>query len=392
MRLGILTLHSGFNEGAVLQALCLSRHLKESLPAWKVEIIDLRYRSKTKAYGQPQNPRTRGLDNFINNALPLSTQTFIEDAHERAYDFIRRKYKALVIGSDEVWKLNYTRSGGFLRPSYEQKDPWCPAFPNAYWPGKDLDIPKVAYAACVGQMNWRVIPRHHRRKMREALSNFCLIGIRDSRTLEFLEWLDPSIAKRAEWVPDPTFSTDILGQVNTESIKEKLVKCGVNFSRPRLALVGSASTDTAGIIEDYRRKGHQIVAVSVSNNLADIDLSTQSFSPGEWFALFGQMSVCISVRMHACIACIHNGIPFIAVDALSDPRNKETKLKDLMRSLDLDSFHYRVGIDPPAKIGLIRDALMEGEWPIDSIRAKISSFRHRSEEFARKIRTHLGSV
>src|SRR4030095_4635406 len=161
-RLGILTLHSGFNEGAILQAYCLSQNLQRSLPSWRVEIIDHRYPSKVAVYGSADNGRKRALNEFISSALPLSARTFVAANHRRTKRYLREKYDMLIVGSDEVWRTNYQmRLRGLL---VQQRDPWSPAFPNVYWPEPELCLPTVAYAACVGESDWRRIPAAHKRK------------------------------------------------------------------------------------------------------------------------------------------------------------------------------------------------------------------------------------
>ncbi|HTI50252.1 MAG TPA: hypothetical protein VL475_04850, partial [Planctomycetaceae bacterium] len=71
-RIGILTLHYGFNEGAILQAYALAGLLRQHLPEADVEIVDQRYPSKLKASGPADAPRTKALQQAIDHWLPLS--------------------------------------------------------------------------------------------------------------------------------------------------------------------------------------------------------------------------------------------------------------------------------------------------------------------------------
>ena len=136
-RTGILTLHYGFNEGAILQAYALSELLRFVIGG-DIEIVDQRYPSKISVYGDPHsNARTRALSEAIDGWLPLSA------AHYRNTDsawLIRElgdRYDRLVFGSDVLWALHYR---GRLRRFFgnrfwpRQNKPFFPAFPNVYWP------------------------------------------------------------------------------------------------------------------------------------------------------------------------------------------------------------------------------------------------------------------
>ncbi len=127
-RIGILTLHSGYNEGAILQAFCLASHLQSSLINSEVEIIDHRYPNKVRAYGPVHDERTKVLNDFINHALPSSRKRLLSDDHRATFEFIKEEYDVVVTGSDELWKVKYAKR--YFGLISEQKDPWCPAFPN----------------------------------------------------------------------------------------------------------------------------------------------------------------------------------------------------------------------------------------------------------------------
>jgi hypothetical protein len=384
-KIGILTLHSGFNEGAVLQAFCLASHLKNSMLNSKVEIIDHSYRSKAMAYGTVRNDKTRALNDFINLSLPLSEKGFLADDHRATFEYIRNNYKIVVTGSDEIWKLRYSKR--FFNLVHEQKDPWRPAFPNVYWPDKSIKIPKIAYAASIGQTDWRTIPGKHVKQMRSILSDYTLLGIRDERTMSFLNWLNPDIANKAEMVPDPTFSTDIVSLVDKAMLRGKLQQWGVDFDRPRIC---TFLRDTPKIKDDLikaiKKRGFQVVSLSLPNRIADIDLSDKGFTPLEWAAVVSLMDFCISQRMHACISSILHDTPFIAMDIYSNPMDDDTKVKDLMRSFNLLDYYFNIGKDPPEKLPGTIEHLFSKPWPVNEIAQKRSLFQKRSREFTEKIK------
>lgn len=386
-KLGILTFHLGFNEGVILQAFCLSQHLSNHLSGWKVDIIDQRYKSKLKAYGPARNPKEKALNDFINNSLPLSEKCFIEANHKRVYKFIQNTYDALVVGSDEIWRLNDTYPGKWFSMFYKQRDLWNVPFLNAYWPDKKIKIPKIAYAACVGQTDWTKFPKRYYKKMKTILSDFALLSVRDKRTMSFLEYIDPNIARKAEFVPDPAFSVDIHSLIKKEAVKHKLEILGVDFSRPRVAVVSrnDLGNDANCMVELFKRKGFQTIALSIPKDSVDIDLSKQVFDPLEWVSIFGFIDVCISMLMHPCICCILNDTPFVAIDARAHSKDRESKIKDLMRSFGLMDFYYDPRGDSLQKLQQICVDGINRFWPYEQVKKTRKLFKNRSSEFASKI-------
>jgi len=384
--IGVLTLHCGYNEGAILQSFCVTEHLRSAIPGATVEIVDHRYLSTRQAYGhwQPRDEREKALGDFIDHSLPLSGRRFESDDHVPTYEYVAGNYDALVTGSDELWKVHYTsRLLGLKR---EQIDPWCPAFPNAYWADESLHIPKIAYAASIGKTDWRSIPRKHRMKMKAILQDYALLGIRDRRTMQFLEWLDAGIAGRAEWVPDPTFSVDILSRVDKDALRRKLEGFGVNFNQPRVGTVVDDSPLTNTVLQELKQKGYQIVAITLPNRSADVALYNQALTPLEWAATFGLMDFCVSLRMHACIFSILNGTPFIAVDFYQNNSDSDSKLKHLLESLGLDDFYCVGDLGWLERLRRMCADIIEGRWPSGTVAEKRAMFRSRSREFAEKIR------
>lgn len=383
-KLGILTFHYNYiNEGSLLQAYCLVNNLKNNLPGYDIEIIDHQYKSKLKVYGEKtKNPRTKALYNFIQNSLPLSKNKFFDDS-KKTFKFINENYDALVVGSDEIWRMHYEKKF-FL---YNPKDPWNPAFPNIYWPDKSVKTPKIAYAACIGNTKLNNIPLIHKLKMKRILDNFSLLSVRDKNTKSFLKWLDPKLEEKAEIIPDPSFSIDISSLVNKKNIKTKLEKLGVDFSKPRVALLfpnylNDKNTDEA--INYFKSEGYQIISLSEYNEKSDIDLSRESFNPLEWIGIFGFMDICISQRMHGCISSILNNIPFIALD--SRTINGESKIKDLMRSFNLLDYYWDFNNDKPEKLINICKSILKKHWPSENIIKKRNLFKKRSESFVNKIK------
>jgi hypothetical protein len=390
-RIGILTLHSGYNEGAILQTFCIATNLQRNLADCKIEIVDHRYPSKVRAYGPARDDKTRVLNDFIDHSLPLSKIRFLADDHRDTFEFIRKNYSAVITGSDELWKLKYSRR--FFGLLHEQKDPWRPAFPNVYWPDESIKIPKIAYAVSIGSTDWRNIPRKHLTRMKDILSDYTVVGIRDQRTMSFLKWLDTDVASKAEWVPDPTFSADIVSMIDKEMLKQRLQDWGVDFDRPRICIVLRDSPNINNeIINEIKKQGFQVVSLSLPNSTADVDLSAKGFTPLEWFGVIDLMDFCITQRMHTCISCILHDTPFVAVDFYDNSMDDDTKIKDLMRSFNLLDYYYSVEKDPFGKFQGIIENLLNNPWPVQEIEEKRILFNNRSKEFMCKITVILKDI
>jgi nitroreductase len=384
VKIGILTLHSGINEGAMLQAYALAKNLAENVAGAEVEVVDHRYRTKTLAvYGDDPDERTEALDSFLSEQLPLSRRQFFTDDHGETFEYLNENYDTVVVGSDEVWKLHYTRRlGGLLAV---QDNPWQPPFPNAFWPDHSVKIRKISYAASVGNMNWLRIPRRHVSRIRSILDEFSLLGVRDRRARDFLRWLYPGQPDRGEWVPDPTFSVDLLALVDRDQVRAKLEAYGVDFARPRLGIVLPDAPRARRCVERFRERGYQVIGMSMKNRLSDVELFSKGLSPLEWLAAFGCFDTCITQRMHPAIACLLNGTPFAVVDFYKNTLNEMTKLRDLLSSFDLLDYYYYWYTTPEEQLQGICERLLQEPWPEEKVARTRQEFNVRAAEFTHKI-------
>ncbi len=381
MRIGILTYHSSLNDGAILQAYCLSAALKERMGGAEVEVVDYRHPGEREAYGPVDDDRKEALADFVNETLPLSPRRFEDISPRGVHEFIANRYDMLVVGSDEVWRLEYrSRFGGLF---VERGSAWTPPFPNAFWPNGCVGIRKATYAVSVGGTDWRLIPRGDRKQMREILGGFSVIGVRDSRTRSFLRWLDPALEGRAEWVPDPTFALEWLPKVDRESVRRKLESAGVDFGRPRLAVVLMDSPWLERIVDDFRKKGFQIVGLSIPNRFSDVELFREGLTPLEWACTFGLMDACLTQRMHPSICSILAGTPVAVLDFYGNTRDDQSKLSDLMRTFGLLENYYRYDKKRCSFEQMLATCrrLTEAPWPKEKVENVTKDLQRRAREF-----------
>lgn len=391
-RLGIVTFHSSFNEGAVLQALALTTHLSRRLPDWKVEIVDLYYASKQQAYEKGMSERDRAIQEFSRDRLPLSTEKYvIGQRHQEAVAKLAERYEGLVYGSDEIWKLRYRRRlFGF--GEITQNDPFYPAFPNAYWPDPTLKIPRFAYAVCAGETRPHLVPDEHRAIMRDSIASLSLLGVRDTETRRFVEWLDPLNSARVQHVPDPTFSVSLIDETHVESARQKLTSWGVDFSRPTVAVICRHDRLIEPALQHLRSLGYQSVGLVLKNGLADLDLSSKPLTPLEWMASFRLFDLCLSERMHACISCLLQQTPVIALDFLKDHNHQGSKVENLFDTFGLAAFHYSVHFQEASELVRMCKRIKAGDWPDEHVKGITEKLRIRSAEFASQMSEMLSSA
>ena len=383
MKIGILTFHSAMNEGAMLQAYALAKNLEERVTGAEVEVVDHRYRTKQLAvYDNARTGRTEAMEAFLSEQLPLSRRRFFTDDHRDTFRYLNENYDTVVVGSDEVWKLRYTRRLGGLIAA--QESVWHTPFPNAYWPDQGVKIRKISYAASVGDTNWLEIPKHHVWRIRRILDDFSLLGLRDRRTRDFLRWLYPG-QDRGEWVPDPTFSVDLLAGVDRDRVKAKLEEYGVDFSRPRLGIAVQNSKLMRRSVQRFRDQGYQVIGMSVLNHLSDVKLFSRGLSPLEWLAAFGCFDLCLTQRMHPAIACLLNNTPFVALDFYKNSLDETTKFRDLLSSFGLMDYYYDWYSRSEERLQGVCERLLREPWPSSRVEGTRKRFRARAVEFTSQV-------
>lgn len=371
MTIGILTIHTGYHEGATLQALALALMAQE-VTGEAAEILDHRHVSQTEAHhGPPSTARRRAIAAFRDSVLPLSPTRFIEDPRA-AWAYARENYRALIVGSEEVWKIAYrTRLRGLI---HAQSDPRAPSFPNAYWPDASAGLRRVAYGATVGtKTDWRRIPFFRRWQIARRIEGFEAIGLRDERTRAFLGAVAPKAAARAERVPDPTLGHDLLPYAS-DQIAEILAAQGVDPARPRALVVAGRNPKVEALMPELARMGIATVALSYPTRGVALDLSEAGLSPLEWAASFGHFDLVVTDRMHGGLFALRAGTPLLFLDARRPTMGLATKNAEIAKRFAIEDFYFPLDSSRTSPPGLARAAAraMGGDWPREAIAARIA--------------------
>jgi hypothetical protein len=387
-RTGILTLHYGFNEGAILQAYALSELLRFVFDG-DIEIVDQRYPSKMAAYGDPHsNERTRALSGAIDGWLPLSAEHYRCSDSARLIHALGDHYDRLVFGSDVLWGLQYR--GRFKRLFRKgiwprQRNPFFPAYPNIYWPSATQQSSKVVFAASIGSFNWHEIPGRHARMMRAGLESCCAISVRDERTMDFVSRLSESLASRVCMLADPTFAQPFRAlvrfQSKDETLKERLRKMGVDFSRPRCLVVARSGETSSRAVDYFSRRDWQTVGVTAQNDRCALQLHDRGFHPLEWARLFGWFDVCVTERMHGAIFSLLNNTPFVAIEMNKVGNEELTKTRSLLRRFNLEDILLEQEERDPATLQQTFERVIGAPWDWARINGQIEAESDRQIEF-----------
>lgn len=387
MKVAILTLHYGYNEGAILQAKALASLIEKLNAGVTAEIVDHRYPGKLAAYGSTYDRRRESLQAVIDEWLPLSEKAFVTDDRSLALDYCRENHDQIVIGSDVVWGLRYQRR---LRRLLErgilprQTDPFFPAYPNVYWPEQRHADHRIAYAASCGNLWWEDVPKRHRRSMARVLDGFAAIGYRDERTRLLIASLSLELAERSRKVPDPTIAFDLIAAYGGETARDRLENAGLNPDQSAALLVMKETEISLAIAKRLKEKGFGLIATGSHGGVADIDLNNQGLTPLEWAWLPNLAKVCVTERMHATIFSLLAGTPILALDMNDRTGGCRTKLGELMDDAGLEPWYlHQEDLDAAQALRRLEGLLATEEDQVQ-VQAFIERERQRGQTFLRE--------
>lgn len=338
---GVLTLHYGYNEGAILQAYALAQLLGAHIDG-DVRIIDHRYPRKVRIYSQSMDARKEALKVAVDTWLPLSRDQFVTERASRTWKWISGNCTGLVVGSDQVWRLCYRRT--FFGLACRQPDAFVGRFPNVYWPPAWVRVPRCAYAASIGDQLTARPPRRHLLRMRRVLEGFSVIGVRDERTATFVEDVAPACANRLRLCPDPTIVIPWQCEGAQSSLVAKAERVGLSLSRPFCLLAMDMCNYTRELAGRIRSAGWLVVGYGSGESYSDISFAKVGITPLEWISLIGSASLCITDRYHAFIFSVLQGRPCLVFDrAKKRLVGSPTRISSLAQSIGYGQYVLDIG-------------------------------------------------
>ena len=171
LKLGILTFHRGYNCGAFLQALYLSRVLS----SLGVEVKIINYESRKSKKNEIKHLfRTKNPKYLFQNIIKFlkfhsaRKQFVLTKFSTNLEDILREEqFDAVIFGSDEIWNYQNAVSGLDLN----------------FFGSLSFDVPKIAYAVSFGDVRKE---KPLNRDIKDRLLQFKNISVRDNNSKEIL--------------------------------------------------------------------------------------------------------------------------------------------------------------------------------------------------------------
>lgn len=367
MKVGIVTYHKAHNYGAFLQAYALSSRLNME-SGINAEVINFTMDSEVKSYKVPFSKnifRTihdfKKYKMFNSIALPFlsAASCTIVTSEEEFRTLVNKKYDVIIAGSDEIWKINKRR-----------------IFPNPYWLPGDYGCIKMAYAAS-GRCEYSKMGNSIRNQVKNFLSSFAYVGVRDRSTKKYL--IECDLALDIELNCDPTFLYDF--QIDKEEARKKIHNRYHITDDKKIILVMYGSKELIKILKTMVRSDAKIISVYDWNYGV---LNLPSITPIEWIELIAASDLVITKYFHACCFSIINNTAFLAIEERAECR-EDSKLYDLCSEFNcLNRFSLKLS-------EAVQHGNFERIWKsvknnetVNYLR-EIESYRNRSSSFFERL-------
>lgn len=316
MKIGILTYHSSHNYGAFLQAYALCECINKSTKHY-AEIINFSMKKAEKVNRDCIKFNKRHLTSLLYNMNRfymfekctksyhlLSGKRIHTDNIEEFSEIINKmNYDAIIVGSDEVWKVDGYRG-----------------FPNPYWL-PNIKCKKIAYATS-SRTDISLISEDIKKYIKKFLENYEYIGVRDNVTYELItSCLDNS--DKCFVNCDPTF----LYEFNIDKIDARKYvtnKYCLKDNKKTIGLMIGIPEIGYKIIDKYKDRYNFI---SLYNYYG-----TKGFKmldPFEWIKVISGVDILLTTFFHGMVFAIKTDTPFLAIE------NRELKDLEYSKSFDL---------------------------------------------------------
>lgn len=323
MKIGILTYHCPPNFGAQLQALSTAGFLKKN--GHDPVVLDW-YASDLEEMYSRRIPKEQVIchQEFTKKYFPLSKRCRTESDLIKEIESLG--IDGLIIGSDALFKYLPEKSRSVFsikRMRFVNIKPLSCELVNGnpffggFLRGIKRMIPASVYAASSQNCPYEKMTIDEKISMKEALSNYKYISVRDVWTKQMIEF----VTGRNDIMiyPDPVFSFNQNCYFQIPSQDEIIKKYNLKRNYVLLSFSDIFSTPEyiSKIADEISIRGYQPVALPMPEKLfsADIDKKIElPLTPLEWYALIIHSCGYIGERMHPIVVCLHNAIPFYCFD------------------------------------------------------------------------------
>ncbi len=362
-RYGIVSynIHGNYtNYGSILQSFAL-QHALELYFGEYIEPVVLDYFPDVTIDSDPLNPlkKSKNVSDEFRRMIELSMPA-IKMNYFKTLDFIKKYYKlsnssynrsnfsdsfnderleGYIVGSDAVWMIDFFgKDQGF----------WA-----EYEPMKHHST--IAYAVSCGESNYTSEQLAY---IKNCLGNFNVIGVRESKYMDFFNKYASSIVRR---VVDPTLllTRDVYLNIQTDRlIKEPYILLYSRKYNPEMERY------TDQISEKY---GLKVVEISLRAQNSNRHIMKYSAGVEEFLSLIYHSENVVTNSLHATIFSIiyHRPVSFFARD------NAGNKVIELLDQYNLQKMIVKKDMIPR----------IEKDYDFESIDKKIENNRRESIEF-----------
>lgn len=321
-KIGILTIHTDFNYGAVLQAVATQQFLKNN--GFDAEIINYEnpvVGQQSKLIYKQDNKISGYIKTFIRNTIfgrfyyykkavrDLDTYRKISRRMYRSKnDFSSLDYDILIAGSDQIWNPNITRGLDpvfLLNVGTKQK--------------------KISVSSSIGSY---ILQEKDKEDFKNAFESFSHISVREKHAKKQLQQLT---TKEIKVLVDPTLL------LNKDEWWQALgCKSHYAIKKERYILtyfVGSNKAKYKPIIKSYAQKLRLPVwTIQYSNySWRESNKKILGASITDFIALISNADLVITDSFHGVAFSLNLGINFVAVSNTENP----VRVKELLEELDI---------------------------------------------------------
>lgn len=369
MNIGILTFHRAINYGAFLQAYSLCKALNQENDI-KAEVIDYSMQSawdfydirtwnlkkklksiKQIKYRKKQN--TVFIQSVDDNRGVFSEKMLVSDDVEEFRKFVESRYDAIIVGSDEVWKVNHMRG-----------------FPNPYFLPGNYGCKKFSYAASFGKSV--SLKNDNEKKMRDMLNEFEILSVRDEIAYDYLNRF--KIGNQRMISCDPSFLYDFKEEISR--VDNPLHNGSIRLDNNKKTVVVMVNKDTAEIIRKQLKEKYNLVSVYRKCkgyiNIVDVD-------PFGWLKIISEADFVIASFFHGVCFSICNNTPVLAIGS----KGKKHKLGDLLQNTELENCYI---LGEQLEETNLREKIDEISGDISGYEGFVLDKRSGFEEYVRLLR------
>lgn len=356
MKIGIYTIHSHFNYGAMLQAYATQKAIeKMGFEVFIVNLFTKKEEKKNKLRSFDSSLFTN-LKYFIASLHPDMTKKFSRfEKFHKSLNLTKRffskeevfknppKMDLHLVGSDQVWNLQNGIDEYFFLTFLNPQDV------------------KISYASSFGTSN---IHDKYKPFLKKFLSSFSSIGVRENDGVSIIK---ESTGLKAKQVLDPTF---LLSQSEWNSIiSERIIK------EEYILYYGFDNSNTSkSIIENIRIKlKTQVIAVSASFSFPHkVDKFIRDAGPKEFLNLIKFSKFVVASSFHGVALAIKFRKSFFSIKHPT----RNSRMETILKNLEL----YERQMESPEKILMMSKEDLFINYD-DDLNKKITDYVNDSNEW-----------